>query len=408
MSGCTLPGELHVASVENDTNASSLDAPPVELGDAPVNGTAGDATAPAAPLENATPLPEPSPDPALEPSPEPANATPVVEAPPANATPAANDTPMANETPATNATPVANETPVGNETPMGNQTPTTPSPVTPAPATLTVSDLALASRRVELGRDGVLVRGSVLASDVGSLRLLTLVGGPGDARAPLATHVVETALPAAEPDAFGDDGFRLWRAGEGEVGFAARVPLGRDATRGAWTLVANVADSSGASAESAPASFVAVAFNRVRVAASPVDEAGALQAGRAWGGWAARPGASDVASTNFVKVTNDGDDPHARVVIDFGADGFRGSVDPRFAIPTAGNLEFAWFEERGPAERAAPAHGALRWHVSDGGTSETLQFTATGSTIFVAYRIKSMPAVLPVQPYAASYTLTEA
>jgi hypothetical protein len=111
-----------------------------------------------------------------------------------------------------------------------------------------------------------------------------------------------------------------------------------------------------------------------------------------------------VQSTNYLKITNDGDKPTTSVVIDFTESAFAGLKDKNFTIPIDGNVQFAW-QEGGP--NAVPSGLNFTFLPASASGSVTTAFTAKGNVIYVAYRIVKLPAVLDAQSYGASFTVTE-
>lgn len=142
------------------------------------------------------------------------------------------------------------------------------------------------------------------------------------------------------------------------------------------------------------------------VASAPVFYNGTPDGSSSWGGWTAQAGATDVAATNYLKIVNTGSVANPRVVVSFGTGGFAGASDGNFVIPTASNLEFAWWEDTTPGS-SAPSEGAYTWTGGGASASTTVAFTTTNAIVYVAYRIHQMPDVLPAQSYAGSFTVTE-
>ncbi len=270
--------------------------------------------------------------------------------------------------------------------------------------------MSAGAQRIEAGGAGVIVRGLVLAPDPAHLASVGVRASLAGAPDLVALHLVSNAdrKRPQEPGSFDADGCRAWRAGEGSLGFACRLVPPRGAPSGRYALVALASDDAGGSAVSDALPLGIAPLRLVQVAGAPVDADGNAT-GVAWGGWAARPGARGVPAANYVRIVNAGDDDNATAIVDFGTGGFRGALDPRFSIPTVGNLEFAWWEAKGAnAQAEKPRHGQFTWHEpTAGGASERVQFTSKGSVIFLVYRIKAMPDVLPVQAYGASYVVTE-
>lgn len=123
-----------------------------------------------------------------------------------------------------------------------------------------------------------------------------------------------------------------------------------------------------------------------------------------WGNWSAEAGQALVASTNYLKITNVGGVPNPSVVVSFSP--FVGGVDAAAAIPVAGNIQFAWWEDTTPGA-SAPGEGTYAFGAASAGASTTIAFTGTSNIVYVAYRIVAIPDPLPPQSYQAAFTVTE-
>lgn len=225
-----------------------------------------------------------------------------------------------------------------------------------------------------------------------------------------STHEVTAAdrIAATEPGEYGPDGWKVWSAAprDGILQWKYRQAFPAFTPAGAYTFVANVTDAPGRSGLSAPVVVTLSAFSLIEVGGAPVDLQGLPLAGQTWGGWTAEAGAADVASVNYLKIVNGGDSPTAAVVVDFTESAFAGVEDANFSVPIDGNLQFAWFEDATPA-LTAPAEGAFTFLPASPNGATTVAFTGKGNVIYVAYRIAKLPDVLPAQPYAAAFTVTE-
>lgn len=170
--------------------------------------------------------------------------------------------------------------------------------------------------------------------------------------------------------------------------------------------MATATDAAGAQASSGPATVTLVPFSLISVAAAPVTADGTPVVGGAWGGWQAAPGAEQVTSTNYLKLTNDGDEAQTRVVIDFTESAFAGVEDAEFRIPINKNVAFGWWEDTTPLA-SAPNEKSFEFLPASVDGSVTVSFTGKGNIIYVGYRIAEFPAVLPKQSYGAAFTVTE-
>lgn len=142
------------------------------------------------------------------------------------------------------------------------------------------------------------------------------------------------------------------------------------------------------------------------VATDPVLWDGASDPEGSWGGWDAEAGQLLVPSRNYLKLTNAGTVPNPRIVVSFSGAHFAGTLDAAHVVPIGGNIEFTWWEDMTPGA-SAPNEGDYVWRDGGAGASVTIDFTGAGHIVYVAYRIKQMPAILVPQPYQASFTVTE-
>lgn len=226
----------------------------------------------------------------------------------------------------------------------------------------------------------------------------------------LATRAI-TELEIAqvdEPASFGADGWKVWggAVNDGRLSFRYRhtFPLGMPA--GVYAVTAAAFDKVNATGASTPSSVTLTRFSLITVSPTPVGANGTPQAGAAWGGWSAAPGAQNVQSANWLKLVNDGDKPDAAVVIDFTEASFAGRQDPSFSIPLNGNVQFAWWEDKTPGT-TSPSEGTFTFGPTSAEGTTTVSFTGKGNVIYVTYRVVSLPKPLPVQTYGASFTVTE-
>jgi hypothetical protein len=135
-----------------------------------------------------------------------------------------------------------------------------------------------------------------------------------------------------------------------------------------------------------------------------VNAAGSPLTGQSWGAWSAAPGATNVTSTNYLKLTNDGDRPNPSVVISFSSPAFTGATDANWTIPINGHIQFAWAEG---APTSIPSALTFTYGATSPSGSVTVNFAAKGDVVFVIYRLTDLPAVLPKQSYGAAFTVTE-
>src|SRR5439155_24562874 len=131
-----------------------------------------------------------------------------------------------------------------------------------------------------------------------------------------------------------------------------------------------------ASAASPTVNISLAKFSLVTVAGAPVNAAGVAQPGQNWGQWSAVPGTSNVQSTNYLKLTNDGDKPAVSVGIDFTEPAFAGATANNFSIPLDGNVQFAWAEG---SPSASPSSLTFTFAPASGSGSVTPSFTAKGN-----------------------------
>lgn len=143
----------------------------------------------------------------------------------------------------------------------------------------------------------------------------------------------------------------------------------------------------------------------LHVSANPVTADGTPALTSSWGGWNAEAGQTNVAATNYLKITNAGTRADPRAVIGFSGGAFGGTEDGTFSIPITNNVQYAWWEDTTPGS-TAPNEGTYSWRPVSA-SSVTIQFTAPGNVIYVVYRIAQMPDILMAQPYAAAFTVTE-
>ncbi|MEA3200887.1 MAG: hypothetical protein QOE90_2315 [Thermoplasmata archaeon] len=222
-------------------------------------------------------------------------------------------------------------------------------------------------------------------------------------------HTVTAAERAAsaEPASFGADGVKVWTGAsaiDGALLFKWRVGVTSAFPPGLYVLNASEGNP-GARVYGPQLPLTVTKPTNVAVAAWPVDASGAAQTGVSWGAWNASPGATSVTSGNYLKLVNQGGLSRPVVVVDFNDLAFSGASDPAYTIPINGNVAFAWWDDATP-NLTAPSEGAYNFVTSADG-SLTVQFGNASDIIYVAYRVLSLPSVLPTQTYAASFTATD-
>lgn len=252
--------------------------------------------------------------------------------------------------------------------------------------------------------------------DFKSKELVIDITGPAASTFSRVIAASESNTPSAEPATFDAAGWKVWSDVKDDgilyAEFRYVYPLGT--TAGTYSISASLFESGGLEAEtpaeatSATSDQTTVAvFSEITVDPTPVDANGDPVAGAGvnWGEWVAAPGASNVESTNYLKLTNTGQDADAAVVIDYSAASFTG-VDANFTIPLDGNVAFAWFEDTSPGS-SAPREGTFTYGAASGDGSVTVRFSGLGNIIYVTYQVIELPDVLAAQSYGAPFTATE-
>ncbi len=210
-----------------------------------------------------------------------------------------------------------------------------------------------------------------------------------------------------EPASFGGDGFKVWTGtkNDGILNFKYQQTFTAFIPAGAYTFKARGEDTPHAVGLSGSVVITITAFSDITISPTPVAANGSALPGQNWGQWEAEAGATNVASTNYIKLVNTGDTASARVVIDF-ADSFVGATDSNFTVGVANNVQFAFFEDTTPGT-TAPNEGTYSYLAANADGTVTVQFSAKNNVIYVSYQIVQLPAILPVQAYGISYTVTE-
>lgn len=239
-------------------------------------------------------------------------------------------------------------------------------------------------------------------SDLVALRVTT-TSGPSVTATRLVTA---TDLAATlEPGTFDANGWKVWntlpRDGRLDFKYEFPYPVAAAAT---YVWEAQVADQTGAY-QTGPAARLTVAVVIRLTVSPPVSLSGALDINPRWGGWTADPGQTLLESTNFLKVTNTGATANQAFVMDFVDTHLRGVINPDESILIDGNLQVAWWEDLTPAT-TAPSEGVFVFGPTSPTGSATLSFTATGSVIYLKYRLVAIPDPLLDQDYQSNYTVT--
>lgn len=213
---------------------------------------------------------------------------------------------------------------------------------------------------------------------------------------------------STEPASFGTDGYKVWNCGgrDGVLCWKYNLAVPQFAQAGTYTF--NVTTGKNASVVQSLVSQAQTAtvtsFTQIDFAPYPVNATGVVQTGANWGSWIANPGETNVAASNYLKITNNGDTPNARVQISFSGTQFVGSTDPSYTVPFASNIQFASCDV---ADATTPAACTLSaWSPANAG-SYTVTFQGKAHTVYVLYRVVAMPGTLAAQPYGATFTATE-
>ncbi len=221
---------------------------------------------------------------------------------------------------------------------------------------------------------------------------------------------LEAAGADTEPTAY-TDGWKVWSgdALDGVMNFKFRftVPIATDAGTLTFTPTVDPAGTgTGLEPVTGSTTNVAVTVFSELVIDGPFLLDGTDDSGNRWGRWAADPGATNVASENYIKITNTGQDATASVVIDFTESVFTGISNPNFTIDVTNNVQFAWFEDTTPGT-TAPSEGTFSYLPANADGSVTTTFSGKGNVIWVHYRVVELPSPLPAQTYGVAYTATE-
>lgn len=231
------------------------------------------------------------------------------------------------------------------------------------------------------------------------------------------------ARASQEPDS-ADGGWKVWSetSGDGVVRFSIAYTFPQGMAPGTYTLTPvwqpterEDADEDEKDADDgederdarevlgAPVTVVVSVFKSITLNGEPVDPLGRTSGQLNWGMWAARPGQTNVESTNYIRIVNSGQDARQGIVVDFTGAEFVGA-NGLDRIPVAGNLEFAVCQladaKKVPADCAS---WDFKPSTSDGSTSE--RFGGLGHVMFVKYRVKQIPDIVAAQTYSTAFTV---
>jgi hypothetical protein len=222
-------------------------------------------------------------------------------------------------------------------------------------------------------------------------------------------HTITPAEQAAtsEPASFGSDGYKVWNCGtrDGILCWKDNLAVPAFAQAGVYTFNATTGKNASVAQSllGVMQTATVISFSQIDIAPYPVDAAGAIQTGSNWGAWTANPGDANVVASNYLKLTNNGDVPNARVQISFSGTNFTGVTDSSWFVGFANNIQFATCDTTASAPSACTFSA---WTPANAG-SVTVTFQGMGHIAFVQYRIVSLPATLPSQSYGATFTATE-
>src|SRR5581483_11673055 len=122
----------------------------------------------------------------------------------------------------------------------------------------------------------------------------------------------------SEPASFASDGYKVWNCNgrDGVLCWKYNLAVAQFAQAGTYTFNVTTGKTGGPLGSSTLAqqqSATVTSFSQIDFSPYPVDATGAVQTGANWGAWVASPGDSNVASSNYLKLTNNGDVAGARV-----------------------------------------------------------------------------------------------
>lgn len=208
-----------------------------------------------------------------------------------------------------------------------------------------------------------------------------------------------------EPTDFDADGWKIWSDThhDGRLHFSFRYRYTTGTPDGVYTFTSAFMPRSEAPIAGPVDQTTVTVFSKVTVGEAPVGLDGA-PSGTLWGMWIATPGASNVVATNYVKLVNNGQNPNARVVVDFSTDALSGA-DADYMIPLDGNIQFAVCEVA--AWDVAPSVCTFNYGATSPDASTSVTFSGIGRAMYVSYRLVQVPAVVAAQDYGGAYTVDE-
>lgn len=223
------------------------------------------------------------------------------------------------------------------------------------------------------------------------------------------THTINATNLAAtsEPASYDANGWKVWSGtvGDGTLFAKYRSVVDNGAPLGARTTTPSVTDGGLVPVLGTPDVTTVILFDQITVALDPVDALGVAQTAASWGAWTADPGDSNVASLNYLVITNTGLNATASAIVDFTDTSFTGTTDASESIAIDSNIQFAVFQTTNAL--AVPNDGVFTYGATSSDGSVSVQFSAVGEIAFVAYRFVSVPSVLEAQTYTAGFTVTE-
>lgn len=253
-------------------------------------------------------------------------------------------------------------------------------------------------------------------------KLVLRVSGPESAE--IAHRITGAEARASSEPESADGGWKVWSetSGDGVVRFSILYAFPRGMAPGTYTLTPvwqpterEDADDDEKNSEDGederdarevlgtPVTVVVSTFKSITLSGEPVDPLGRTSGQLNWGMWTARPGQTNVESTNYIRIVNSGQDARQGIVIDFTGAEFVGA-NGQDRIPVAANLEFAVCQladsKKVPADCAS---WSFKGSTADGSTSE--RFGGLGHVMYVKYRVKQIPDIVAAQTYSTAFTV---
>ncbi len=238
------------------------------------------------------------------------------------------------------------------------------------------------------------IRDSNKEGDLATVKVATTSG-------PVAIDESYTILAADRTDtttgAFsGTPGFDVYNSGasDGVLEFRFQFAF---TVAGTYVIRAYAKDE-GASFFNGPAGDLTVIIvDKITIAADPVSIAGAAQVGAAWGAWTALPAAGNVASVNYLKITNSGATATQQFTVDM-ASAFSGGGD---SIAIDSNVQFACTET---TTFQTPSAMTFTFGSTSASGSVAPSFSAVNAVIYCTYRLVALPDPLTDTTYGAAFT----